>query len=105
MTVVYELARLRTAYADAHTVYYVVESALQKGEHIFTGYALHSVRFLVASAELTFLNAVNSLNFLLFAELFAVFGNFLSRGSEAVSAGRHRSLFERAFAVVTFIAF
>ena len=105
MTVAYELTCLRAAYAYAETVYYVVKSAFQQREHIFTGYALHSVGFFVVRAELTFLNAVNSLNLLLFAQLFAVFGNLLSRGRKSVRTGSNGSFFKRAFAVVTFIAF
>ena len=52
-----------------------------------------------------FLNAVNSLNLLLFTKLFAVFGNFLACRRQTVCAGSYGSFFKRALAVVTFIAF
>ena len=97
-----KLSCLRTGNTDTHSVDYVVKPSFQKGEHIFTGDALHSVGTFIVISELTFLNAVNTLNLLLFSKLLTVFGNLLP--ACAVCAGSYGTLFERTLAVITFVA-
>ena len=98
-----ELTSQRSGGSDAHPEYDVVQPSLEEGKHVFAGDALHAVGHFVILAELTFLDAVNPLRLLFFTKLKSVFGDLLS--ARAVLAGSDRTLIERAFLHVAFIAF
>ena len=103
LRVIDELASLRSRRSDAHSENYVVKTSFEEGEHIFARDPFHSVRHFVIFMKLTFLNAVDTLRLLLLTKLQAVFRNLLS--ARTVLTGSHRTLIERAFLHIAFIAF
>ena len=67
-----ELSRFGARRGKAHTVYDVVETALEKTQQVLTGRAFQLCRLLVVVAELTLQHTVHATELLFFAKLHAV---------------------------------
>ena len=80
-----KLSCLQTSRCQAHSVNNVVQSSFKKDEHVFTRYTLHAFCHVVVVTELLFAYVIDELCSLLFAELQAIFADFL-----ALSAGLYR---------------
>ena len=81
----------------------VVQTAFKQLHQIVTGIAFSAFGFCKITTELFFQNAIHAFDLLFFTKLKSVFGDLLS--ARAVLAGSDRTLIERAFLHVAFIAF
>ena len=73
--VAHQLSRLAPRLCEAQTEHYIVETTLQLLQKQFAGHALCARRLLEVVAELAFEREVNTLGFLLFAQLQTVANN------------------------------
>jgi hypothetical protein len=76
VTVTHQLPRLTPGNSKAETIDNGVETALKLLQEQFAGHTFGAGGFLEVVAELAFLREVNTLCFLLFAQLQAVADNF-----------------------------
>ena len=72
VTMAHNLPGLCTTGGQTHPVKHTVQAAFEAAQQVLTGDALHPCGFFKGVAELTFQNAVNPADLLLFAELQAV---------------------------------
>ena len=86
VTVVDELASLRTGRSPSGAVHHVVEAQLKETEHVLTGNAGATVCFVVDVAELAFAQAVGETCLLLFLQLEQVFTDVAAATGLAVIA-------------------
>ena len=74
-------------FAHAQTVHYVIQTAFQQHQQVFTRYALHAASLLEVPAELSFQYAIGTARFLLLAQLNAILALFFAANA-MLSRGR-----------------
>ena len=99
MPVIYYLTGLRTGYAKAQAVHYVVQPAFKQSQHIFARNSLGVLGHFKILMELSLQHSVSPLGLLLLTELEAVFTH-LAAAARSMLAGYGSALGNGAFLTI-----